>query len=91
MPAEQKIKWERHEVSAGETLAGLAKKYNTTPEAIRDINGLKKNSVTPGKHLLIPEDINAKPHDASLLIASGRAANSSRSSTASAGGKRSPR
>ena len=55
VPAEQKIKWERHEVRQGETLAALAKKYNTTPEAIRDINGLKKNRITPGKHLLIPQ------------------------------------
>ena len=46
IPPEQKIKWERHEVRKGETLAGLAKQYNTTPEAIRDINGLRKNRIT---------------------------------------------
>ncbi len=63
VPAEQKIKWERHEVRKGETLAGLSKLYNTTPEAIRDINGLKKNRITPGKHLLIPLDLNAKTQD----------------------------
>ena len=63
IPIEQKITWERHEVNRGETLAGLAKQYNTTVEAIRDINRLKRNSVTPGKHLLIPKDINAKSPD----------------------------
>ena len=67
VPPEQKIKWERHEVRKGETLAGLSKQYNTTPDAIRDINGLKKNRVTPGKHLLIPMDVNAKAQDASFL------------------------
>ena len=67
IPPEQKIKWERHEVTRGETLAGLARQYNTTPEAIRDINGLKKNRITPGKHLLIPIDINGKPQDVSFL------------------------
>jgi LysM repeat protein len=46
---------------------GLAKQYNTTPEAIREINGLKKNRITPGKHLLIPVDINGKAQDADLL------------------------
>ena len=48
IPPEQKIKWERHEVTRGETLAGLARQYNTTPVAIRDINGLTKNRITPG-------------------------------------------
>ncbi len=67
VPPEQKIKWERHEVRKGETLAGLSKQYNTTPDAIRDINGLKKNRITPGKHLLIPMDVNAKAQDASFL------------------------
>ncbi len=69
VPAEQKIKWERHEVKKGENLASLAKKYNTTPDAIRDINGLKKNRIAPGKHLLIPIDINGKAQDADYLTA----------------------
>jgi membrane-bound lytic murein transglycosylase D len=67
IPPEQKIKWERHEVRKGETLSSLAKQYNTRPEAIRDINGLKKNRIAPGKHLLIPIDINGKNHDLSYL------------------------
>src|SRR5512143_2443191 len=57
VPPEQKIKWERHEVKKGETLAGLAKKYNTSAEAIRDVNGLRKNRLSPGKHLLIPVEM----------------------------------
>jgi membrane-bound lytic murein transglycosylase D len=67
IPPEQKIKWERHEVKGGETLSSLAKQYGTTPEAIRDINGIRKNRVSPGKHLLIPVDTNAKNHDVSYL------------------------
>jgi len=67
IPPEQKIRWERHEVSKGDTLAGLAKQYNTTPEAIRDINGLRKNRIVPGKHVLIPVDINGKTQDMSYL------------------------
>ncbi|HYA88654.1 MAG TPA: LysM peptidoglycan-binding domain-containing protein [Nitrospirota bacterium] len=68
IPPEQKIKWERHEVRRGETLSSLAKQYNTSPDAIRDINGLKKNRITPGKHLLIPIDTNAKAQDVSYLV-----------------------
>ena len=67
IPPEQKIKWERHEVRKGETLSSLAKLYKTKPEAIRDINGLKKNRIAPGKHLLIPIDMNGKDLDVSYL------------------------
>jgi membrane-bound lytic murein transglycosylase D len=67
IPAEQKIKWERHMVQNGETLAVLARKYNTTPEALRDINGIKKDRVIPGKHILIPLDLNSKTQDLSYL------------------------
>jgi membrane-bound lytic murein transglycosylase D len=64
---EQKVKWERYEIKKGETLSGIAKQYNTTPEAIRDINGLKKNRIRPGKYLLIPVDINGKMQGLSYL------------------------
>ncbi len=67
IPADQKIRWERHQVGKGDTLARLAKQYNTTPEAIRDINGLRKNRLTPGKHLIVPVDINGTAHDVSTL------------------------
>lgn len=67
IPDEQKIRWERHEVKKGDTLASLAKHYNTTADAIRDINGLKKNRIAPGKHLLIPIDLNVRNHDLSYL------------------------
>jgi membrane-bound lytic murein transglycosylase D len=67
IPADQKIRWERHEVGKGDTLARLAKQYNTTPEVIRDINGLRKNRLTPGKHLIVPVDINGTTHDVTTL------------------------
>jgi membrane-bound lytic murein transglycosylase D len=54
VPEDQKITWERHQVAKGESLAGIARQYNTTPDAIRDVNGLTKNRITPGRHLLIP-------------------------------------
>jgi membrane-bound lytic murein transglycosylase D len=67
VPADQKIRWERHLVDNGETLSRIAAQYNTSPDAIRDINNLKKNRVSPGKHLLIPVDANAKQQDVSYL------------------------
>jgi membrane-bound lytic murein transglycosylase D len=67
LPADQKVRWERHLIAKGSTLAGIAKQYNTTPEAISEINGLKKNRITPGKHLLIPVDANDKQQELSYL------------------------
>jgi len=67
VPPEQKVKWERHEVKTGDTLAGIAKQYNASVDAIRDINGITKNRIRPGKHLLIPIDTNSKTQDMSYL------------------------
>jgi membrane-bound lytic murein transglycosylase D len=68
IPPDQRIRWERHEVQKGDTLSAIAKQYNTTPEAIHDVNGLRKNRLSPGKHLLIPVDISGKPQDAASLM-----------------------
>lgn len=67
IPADQKIRWERHKIKKGETLAVLAKRYNTSVDTIRDINGIRKNRLRPGKHLLIPLDVNRKNQDVSFL------------------------
>jgi membrane-bound lytic murein transglycosylase D len=67
IPADQKIRWERHLVVKGETLPSIAKQYNTSADSIRDINNLKKGRIIPGKHILIPVDANSKQQDASYL------------------------
>lgn len=64
---DQKIRWERHLVARGETLSSIAERYNTTPETIRDVNGIKNHRVIPGKHLLIPLDTKEKKTDLSSL------------------------
>ncbi len=69
IPPEQKIKWERHEVKRGETLVSIAKNYNTTPQTLRDVNGLKKKGVAPGKHILIPISAGNAPQDMSYISA----------------------
>lgn len=68
VPADKKVRWERHLVLAGETLPGIARKYNTTPEAIRDVNGLKKNRIAPGRHLLVPVDTIGRSQELSSLL-----------------------
>lgn len=42
-------------VKAGDTLYGIAKKYNTTVDAIKNLNYLKSNNLTIGQIIRIPE------------------------------------
>lgn len=55
VPAEERVTWRRHRVARGETLAGLAKNYSTSVQAIRDANKLRaKTALHPGSYLIIP-------------------------------------
>ncbi|RCS59201.1 transglycosylase SLT domain-containing protein [Parvibium lacunae] len=56
-------KYNYHLSKKGETLASLAKQYGTTISALRQLNGLKTNSLRPGQKLLIntPQETR-KPH-----------------------------
>lgn len=53
-PLNPKIKWIHYKVSSGDTIFSIAKKFNTTPNNIRKLNQLSKNSVRAGSHILIP-------------------------------------
>lgn len=67
VPADQKIRWERHLVARNETLSGIAKQYNTSIDSISEINSLKKGRIIPGRHLLIPVNANEKQQDGRYL------------------------
>ena len=54
IPAESRAAWRMHRVQQGETLAGIAQKYNAQPKAIANVNELEGGSPEPGDHLLIP-------------------------------------
>ncbi|MGJ8761582.1 MAG: glucosaminidase domain-containing protein [Polaribacter sp.] len=41
-----------YEVKKGDTLYSIARKFNTTVETIKEINGLKDNTISIGQHLL---------------------------------------
>lgn len=43
-----------HEVARGETLSGIAARYDTTPQVIRDLNGLTGDVVRIGEQLRVP-------------------------------------
>mgnify|MGYP001375900590 CR=1 FL=1 len=43
-----------HTVKRGDTLFALARRYNTTVDALRKLNNLKGNSLNPGRQLRVP-------------------------------------
>jgi LysM repeat protein len=55
---------QQYKVSAHETLYAIAKRFNTTVEAITALNNLKSTSLTPGQVLLVPNGVAPAPVEA---------------------------
>jgi membrane-bound lytic murein transglycosylase D len=51
---DERVRWTRHQVKQGETIGALADKYQTTVAVLREVNGLRSNSLHAGQSLLIP-------------------------------------
>ena len=47
----------KHKVAAGETLYGISKKYNVSPEDIKKWNGLKDNTISVGQELVVAQTV----------------------------------
>jgi membrane-bound lytic murein transglycosylase D len=54
LPENQRMKWQRYKVKEGDSLIIIAKKFHTTPDALKDANDLSKNMIRIGEQLLIP-------------------------------------
>jgi membrane-bound lytic murein transglycosylase D len=54
LPAENRLKWVRHKVTRGQTLSGIAQKYDTRVAVLRDANDLSGTTIRTGQHLLVP-------------------------------------
>jgi membrane-bound lytic murein transglycosylase D len=55
LPPEERVTWSEHTVRKGETLSGIAGRYDTSVEALRDANGLRRSSLLQiGQRLVIP-------------------------------------
>jgi membrane-bound lytic murein transglycosylase D len=52
-----RMKWIRHKISAGENLGIIAKKYNTSVNALIKGNHLANSNIRAGKYLLIPASL----------------------------------
>lgn len=54
LPEDERVRWQRHKVSSGETLSTIAKKYRTTIAAIKNANGIGGNTIRAGSYLTVP-------------------------------------
>lgn len=50
----ERMKWQRYKVKSGDSLITIAKKFHTTPDALKDANNLRRNMIRTGDQLLIP-------------------------------------
>lgn len=54
LPPKKRLNWNRYSVRNGDSLSVIAKKFNTTPTLIKQVNHLKSNMVRVKQKLLIP-------------------------------------
>jgi membrane-bound lytic murein transglycosylase D len=50
----ERVQWTRHRIRPGETIGGIAERYQTTVAVLREINQLRGSTVRAGEYLLIP-------------------------------------
>ena len=67
---EDRLKWQRYKIKSGDSLGIIAKRFHTTPSALRAVNDIKNNTIIAGRYLLIP--ISAKDPSKYLLSADQR-------------------
>jgi membrane-bound lytic murein transglycosylase D len=54
IPENMRVWWRYHKVTAGETLASIARSYHTTPQAISQANNLEQEDLSADSKLIIP-------------------------------------
>jgi membrane-bound lytic murein transglycosylase D len=50
----ERVQWTRYRVKQGEALGAIAEKYQTTVAVLREVNGLRGNTIRAGDYLMIP-------------------------------------
>lgn len=50
----ERVQWTRHRIRTGETIGGIAERYQTTAAVLREINQLRGSTIRAGDYLLIP-------------------------------------
>lgn len=54
MPATSRVKWQRYKVKGGDSLLTIARRFRTTPDALKQANSIRGNIIRAGQQLLIP-------------------------------------
>ncbi|WP_197473230.1 MULTISPECIES: LysM peptidoglycan-binding domain-containing protein [unclassified Oleiphilus] len=54
LPPEKRLNWTRYSIKRGDSLIRIAKKFNTTPALIKQVNQLRSNTIREKQKLLIP-------------------------------------
>ena len=62
---DERLAWQRYKIKSGDNLGAIAKKFHTSVQLIRQVNGISGNQIRAGKHLLIP--VAAKSLDSYIL------------------------
>ena len=73
-----------HTVRRGETMRAIARRYDTTPERLMRINGLRKPMVFPGQTLLLTGNVSRSSRAVRARAAAIRAENAEREASRSA-------
>jgi len=54
LPPEKRLNWNRYTIRRGDSLIKIARKFNTTPKLIKQVNHLSSNKIRTKQKLLIP-------------------------------------
>ncbi|MCB1645435.1 MAG: LysM peptidoglycan-binding domain-containing protein [Pseudomonadales bacterium] len=54
LPVTQRLSWQRHKVKSGESLGQIARRYNTSIEAIKVANKISGSMIRAGANLMVP-------------------------------------
>lgn len=87
IPAERRASWRMHQVEGGDTLAGIAKRYGSAPNAIAAANNIEALPAE-GDRIMIPA---ARPAPAAARTAARKAPAARRASSRVAAASRAPR
>ena len=54
LDTKERLSWDRYKIAPGDTLGALARRFNTTTNVLRSINGISGSLIIAGNSLLIP-------------------------------------
>ena len=66
------MRWVRYRIRSGDSLIAIAARHDTTPDVLKEVNGLRGHVIRAGDHLMIPtatRDLAAYTHSADLRLA----------------------